>query len=77
MCVCACEIDMGEGRLDSLPECVAVAAGELPPLQRLLSCVWMLLRNDAASSNGRDSSSLYRTSTPQYDSWITHAHVHM
>jgi len=54
----------------SLPECVAVvAAGELPPLQRLLSCAWMLLRNDAASSNGRDSSSLYRTSTRQYESW--------
>jgi len=44
--------------LISSPECVAVAAGELPALQRLLSCAWMLLRNDAASSNGRDSSSL-------------------
>jgi len=29
----------------------------------------MLLRKDAASSNGRDSSSLYRTSTRQYESW--------
>ena len=50
------------------------ASGGLPeseaaPTQRVLSCVRTLLRKDAASSNGRDSSSLYRTSTRQYESW--------
>lgn len=47
----------------------------LPPppllllLQRLLSWVSMLLRKEAASSNGFDNSSLYLISTRQYVSW--------
>jgi hypothetical protein len=43
--------------------------------QRALSCDRTLLRKDAASWSGRDTSSLYRSSTRQYAS-CTHRRQH-